>query len=273
MLLSMANAGPDTNGSQFFITTVPTPHLNGKHVVFGKVRSGKGIVREIEALPTSANDRPEEPVTITAAGVLSPEEVAEEDRKRKNALDAMSSEDVFEDYPQDEEKVDAEKPEEALKVATSLKELGTQEFKKGDYLQALAKYKKALRYLDVHPAFPADADAALVQSYRDTRFPLLTNAALAALKCNPPQPKIAENLTTRALNVTPLSDAEKGKALYRRGLARTALKDDDGAEADLKQALQSVPGDAGVTRALKDVEAKQIQRKNAQKKAFAKMFG
>lgn len=68
-LLSMANSGPNTNGSQFFITTVKCPWLDGKHVVFGEVVEGYDIVKKIESLG-SANGRPSAQVTIAKSGVV-----------------------------------------------------------------------------------------------------------------------------------------------------------------------------------------------------------
>jgi len=79
--VSMANAGADTNGSQFFITAEKTPWLDGRHVVFGKILNGMEVIRAIENSETGSNDRPNADCKIVDSGELSVVEPFEVEKK------------------------------------------------------------------------------------------------------------------------------------------------------------------------------------------------
>ncbi|ORY65390.1 cyclophilin type peptidyl-prolyl cis-trans isomerase/CLD [Pseudomassariella vexata] len=263
-LLSMANAGPGTNGSQFFVTTVATPHLDNKHVVFGEVRSGKSIVRQIENLPTQSGDKPQKDVVITDCGELTgaAAEAAASGNKQADSLG-----DAYEDFPEDnDEALDAQK---VLKIAAECKEYGNKAFKSGDVPLALDKYQKGLRYLNEEPELkdePADTKTKM----DSLRFTLNSNSAMMNLKLDAWED--AERAAASALRVPGITDIEKAKALYRRGLALDKMKDEEGAVKALEEAKKLVPGDVAISKELDAVKKAAAARLAKEKAAYKKFF-
>jgi peptidyl-prolyl isomerase D len=119
--------------------------------------------------------------------------------------------DPYEDYPEDDS-CDTQDPAVALEAARVLRELGTAHWKEGSAAEALAKWQKALRYLDVHPVLPDDAPPELTDEFAALRKPLLLNSALAAFKApgGTEGANIALNVTTTALQLPNLGDADRG---------------------------------------------------------------
>lgn len=265
-LLSMANAGPGTNGSQFFVTTVPTPHLDGKHVVFGEVVSGKSIIRRVENTAVT-DDKPDADVTITDCGELDAAVDLAEFTKKK----ADSTGDAYEDFPEDQKTEDEEwKGTELVAIVEDLKAMGSAAFKAKDNELGLSKYQKALRYLHEYPV-PLDNDPPeLGAQLTKLKVSLHTNCSLVQYKLG----NFAESYQSaeKASVVEGISDAEKGKALFRKGVALKESKDEEGAQKFLLEAAKLVPNDVGVKNELAAVKQAVADRKAKERKAYSKAF-
>ena len=103
-LLAMANSGPNTNGSQFFITLKDTPWLNGKHVVFGQVIKGMDVVKEVEAVETDGQDKPKITVVIENCGEIKEETKEEPKKEEPKAEEPPKAEESKKEEPKAEEK-------------------------------------------------------------------------------------------------------------------------------------------------------------------------
>jgi peptidyl-prolyl isomerase D len=262
-LLSMANAGANTNGSQFFVTTVPTPHLDGKHVVFGKLVSGKSIIRRVERAETDSGDKPLLEVVIADSGELPSDYVVEP----SVAVDDGTG-DLYEEVLADNDSINVDNADEVFKAVNAIKEIGTTLFKSGNLSGAFEKYNKASNYINDFYADELADDRKEELNKLTTSISL--NIALVGLKLG----KFNEVLkaATDALELKSIDDKSKAKALYRRGSAFLKLKNTDDALSDFTVALKLAPEDAGIKKALADVKHIESERRAKEKKAFSKLF-
>ncbi|PSS29366.1 Peptidyl-prolyl cis-trans isomerase [Actinidia chinensis var. chinensis] len=256
-MLSMANSGPNTNGSQFFITTTRTSHLDGKHVVFGKVVKGMGIVRSIEHVTTGETDCPTVDVTIADCGEI-PEGADD------GIANFFKDGDMYPDWPADLDNA----PSELswwMDAVDSVKAFGNEQFKKQDYNMALKKYRKALRYLDV--CWEKDGiDEEKSSCLRKTKSQIFTNSSACKLKLGDLKGALLD--TDFAMR-----DGENNvKALFRQGQAHMALNDIDAAVDSFKKALELEPNNAGIKKELAVANKKIADRHDRERKAYSRMF-
>ncbi|XP_071726176.1 peptidyl-prolyl cis-trans isomerase CYP40-like isoform X2 [Rutidosis leptorrhynchoides] len=256
-MLSMVNSGPNTNGSQFLITTTRTPHLDGKNVVFGKVVKGMGVVKSIEHVATDDNDCPVQDVVIADCGEI---KEGEDDGIGNFFKDG----DLFPDWPADLDNG----PSQLtwwLDAVDSIRASGNEAFKKQDHKMALRKYKKAVRYLDVcWEKEGVDDDTSISLGKRKAQ--IFTNSAACKLKLGDAKGALID------IEFALRDGQNNAKAWFRQGQAHMALNDVDAALESFKKAKELEPNEAGIIRELKAAQKKVADRLEREKKAYSKFF-
>lgn len=264
--LAMANTGPNSNTSQFFINTYPSPHLNQKHTIFGKIIHGKSTVRTIELESVNEKSIPNKDIVIKDCGEWDESLGVPVYNASYNAIGG----DIYEEYPDDDEHFDKEKSAEAYLAADRIKGSATLLFKERNYREALFKYRKSLRYV-VEFIPDLDQEPEFAPKFEELKRKLYLNLALTSL--NLKEFKRAIDYSTYLLESESATNTEKAKSYYRRGLSNYELKKYTEALSDYKCCLELNPSDAVLVKKIEETEKMIEGLKNKEKQKYAKFFG
>ncbi|XP_050355651.1 peptidyl-prolyl cis-trans isomerase D [Nymphalis io] len=250
-VLSMANAGPNTNGSQFCVTTVPCPQLDETNVVFGRVLAGLGIVAEIQQM--ADDGRPRVECIIEDCGEI-------QDIHNWNVCCNDGTVDHLPEYPEDL-RIDLT-TEELMHGIHALKESGNAQFAAQRVRGAARKYHKCLRYI-------ARAAGRLGPYHEDIKtYTIKCNLNLAACYARLQDYRSCIRTCSEVLHIDPGNE----KALYRRGQANFALKNYELALEDLKHADKVSPKNSAVQKLLDEVRITNKSYNDIQKQRLSKFF-
>ncbi|KAI4463304.1 peptidyl-prolyl cis-trans isomerase [Holotrichia oblita] len=254
-MIGMANAGPNSNSSQFYITTVPCTHLDGRNVAFGRVRKGLNIVREIQEVPRK-DEIPLIKCMIENCGVLRPGEPW-------NFVENDGTNDVYPPYPDDWDLNHCENIDrEFVDAITNIKESGNLYYYKDNYILSEKKYRKSLRYLDYWLSRQSFREPSVL----DMKVVTLLN--LAAVKLKRQNYYDVIKLCTEVISLDP----KNHKALYRRGQAKMAIKDYREALHDFRYALKLQPHNTALQSEVKFARLCITNYTKKERELFAKMF-
>jgi len=179
--------------------------------------------------------------------------------------------DPYEDYPEDQQTGEEELPgTEILKIATELKGYGNAAFKSSNNQLALDKYQKALRYIHEYPEPLENDPPELGKQLNALKISCHLNSAQCFLKQE--NWERAKFSTTAALEIEGVTEAETGKAYYRRALATAGLKDDEEAIKDLEKAQKVTKGDSAIENELVKLRKRKAEREKKQKSALKGAF-
>lgn len=264
--LAMANTGTrDTNSSQFFITTCTSPHLNGKHSIFGRVIHGKFVVRTIERSNVDSDGFPIECIRI--------EDCGDWDESKGvpiyNASNDTIGGDIYEELPDDNEGMDDEDFNAAFLAANTIKESGTLLFKNKEFQKAYFKYQKSLRYINEYIP-DIDVDKENNAKFTILKMKLYLNLSLVLLKMGNYDESI--KYSSYLLEMDSVPDKDQAKAFYRRGDCYLVKKRLEDALSDFKFCKEKNSNDTLITGKIQYIENLMEMEKEKRKQNIAKFF-